>query len=86
MTIKDYFESKQPGLDSPAFRHFAISPSNDNDLTIKPRALYVTVEGNLEMKDDKGTILIYPVTAGQILPFRPVRVLSGTTATVIGWY
>ena len=86
MSIKDYFQNKQPGLDSPAFRHFAIVPDNDNDLAIKPRALYVSVAGNVVLQDDKGVSVIYPVTAGQILPFRPVRVLEATTATVIGWY
>jgi hypothetical protein len=39
------------------------------------------------IRDEGGTDITYPLTDGQILPFRGVRILStGTTATIVGWY
>jgi hypothetical protein len=83
--MADPFASNSAGLSSPAYRHFAITPANE-DLAIRPRAIYVDGDGALVMRDDTGTDITYAVVAGQILPFRAVQVRSGTTATVIGWY
>lgn len=82
----DPFASHQVGLDSPADRHFEITPNDDEDLEIKPRYLYVEESGDLTIMDSKGTEVTYVVTAGQHLRFRPTRVMTSTTATVVGWY
>jgi len=76
---------------APATRHFAITPDDDTDLEAteaQPRALYIGTGGTLSMTDEVGAIVIYTVSDGQVIPFRPVRVrATGTTATgIIGWY
>ena len=84
--MADNFQSHPPGLDSPARRHYAISPSDTVDLLQLPRALRVLTSGNLALRDELGTVITYAVTAGEILPFRAMRVMAtGTTATVVGW-
>lgn len=84
--MPDNFQNVPKGIEAPATRHFAITPSNSTDMTNRPRALYVSVGGNLALRDEKGVEITYAVTAGQVILFRAVRVLAtGTTATVIGW-
>lgn len=83
--VQDVVEGQS--LDSPASRHYAVVPSDTADLPWRPRALYVTADGNLSMMMDGATEpLLYPVTAGSILPIRPRRIMAtGTTATAIAW-
>ena len=69
---------------APAQNHFAITPGVAYD--VLPLALYVESGGNLVMTDQNGTQITYGVASGAILPFRPVSVDAGTTATVVGWY
>jgi hypothetical protein len=83
--MADPFETYTTSLTAPARRHFAITPA-DSDLAIVPRALFVTGDGNLVIRDQEGTDLPYAVTAGMIVPFHAVQVRAATTATVIGWY
>jgi len=84
--MTDRFESFAKGLESPGDRHFAITASDSVDIVPRPRALFCQTAGNLRLRDSAGTELTYTVTAGQILPFRPARLmLTGTTATVFGW-
>ncbi|WP_336802488.1 spike base protein, RCAP_Rcc01079 family [Kaistia sp. MMO-174] len=74
-------------ISGPGTRHFAVTPSNTADLSIQPRALYIASGTTVAIRDEGGVDITYPVTAGQILPFRGVRILAtGTDATVIGWY
>jgi len=65
--------------------HTVITPSDAN-LTDRPLGLKVTVAGNLSIKDEAGTVIVYPVTAGEEFSFSPVAVMAATTATVVGWY
>ena len=81
----DLFQSTATGISGPANRHFAITPA-DEDLAIRPRALYAATGGDIVVRDDEGTDITYSVTAGQIIPLRAVQVRSATTATVVGWY
>ena len=84
--MSDNFQSHQRGLETPADCHIAITPSDSLFIKPRPRALWCQTSGNLALEDREGTVLNYSVTAGQILPFRAVRVLAtGTTATVYGW-
>lgn len=84
--MADPFQTFEPGLSDVASRHFAITPSDDADLAIRPRALYCTAAGNAVVRDELGVDVTYPLTVGQILPFRGVRILETTTATVVGWH
>ncbi|TNC73704.1 spike base protein, RCAP_Rcc01079 family [Rubellimicrobium roseum] len=84
--MSDNFQNHQRGLESPADRHQAITPSDTAPVVPRPRALWCQTAGDLAIEDRDGTRLTYAVAAGQILPFRAVRVLAtGTTATVYGW-
>lgn len=72
---------------NPADRHAAITPSDSTVLNPIPRALRVTVAGNLVLEDADGTAITYPVSAGDIIPFRATKVrATNTTATVVAWY
>jgi hypothetical protein len=85
--MTDTFANFTPGLSDVASRHFAITPSDTTNLAIVPRALFCSAAGNAVIRDEGGVDITYPLSEGQILPFRGVRILStGTTATVVGWY
>ena len=81
----DFFETKSTGLESPANRHYVITPA-DEDLPVRPRAILVTGDGNLVIRDEGGEDVTYSVQEGQLLPFRAVQVRTGTTATCVAWY
>lgn len=84
--MADPFSSHNPKLDSPAGRHFTITPSDSADLDVRPRAIVFQTDGNAVLRDEGGVDITYSRHAGDILPFRAVRVLAtGTTATVVGW-
>ena len=82
--MADRFEGTSSGISGPATRHYAITPAN-SDMAVRPRALYVTVSGDLVLRDEAGTDVTYAVTAGQVITFRALQVRTGTTATVVGW-
>lgn len=86
--MADYFKSVSKTLDSPADRHFAVVPDDAADLAVVPRALRIGGAGDVVLRDATGAEVTYAVTAGEVLAFRPVRVLAtGTTATdIVGWY
>ena len=81
----DFFETKSTGLESPANRHYSITPANE-DLPIRPRAIFVAADGDVVIRDEGGIDITYAATAGDILPFRAVQVRTGTTATCVAWY
>lgn len=76
---------KQYGSD-PATMHYTVTPSNTATLNPIPRSLYVKASGNVTIVDSGNTSISYPVTAGQVLPFRAIRVHTDTDATLIAWY
>lgn len=85
--MEDAFQNLSSGLESPALRHFPVSPSDTEDLPVRPRSIYCNTAGTVALRDVDGTDVTYSVTAGTILPVRCSRVLAtGTTATVAGWY
>jgi hypothetical protein len=86
MSTDDRFDAHAIGLESPADRHAEITPSDDDPVIPRPRALWVNVGGTLVLEDGDGTALSYNVEAGQIIPFRAVKVKeTGTSATVYRW-
>lgn len=83
--MDDPFRKQGTGKTSPANRHFAITPA-DEDLAIRPRAIFVNEGGDLVIRDAGGDDVTYTVEAGQVIPFRAMQVRTGTTAVVVGWY
>ena len=72
----------------PALDCRAITPG-PAALNPTPRALYFATGGNVVVQSagaDAATTATVPVNGGQILPLRPLRILVGTTATVIALY
>ncbi len=85
--MADSFADRQTGLSDVGIHHFTIAPSDSADLPVRVRAIYCKADGTITVRDEGGTDVAYPMTAGAILPFRAVRVLAtGTTGTYVGWY
>lgn len=85
--MDDPYKYHARGLEAAGAVHFAITPDDGNDLSVRPRYLWCNSAGTVMLRDQLGTDLSYMVSAGQVLPFSPVRVLAtGTTATVYGAY
>jgi hypothetical protein len=82
----DKFQGFTDTPSSPVKKHFAIVPSDSQDLADMPKAIYCQAAGNIVIRDSAGTDLTYAMTVGQILLMRPTRVLqTGTTGTYYGW-
>ena len=75
---------KQYGSD-PATLHYVVTPSNTAMLNPIPRSLYVVTAGNLTIVDSANVSITYIVTAGQVIPFRPIRIHTDSTANVVAW-
>ncbi|MEM7722477.1 MAG: hypothetical protein AAF376_08890 [Pseudomonadota bacterium] len=73
-----------PNDTEPANDLRVITPSND-PLSVVPRALYCSVAGNLNITcpDETG---LFPVSAGNIYPIRPTKILPDTTAVMVAVY
>lgn len=86
--MADIFASMPPDvLGAPATRHFAITPHDSNNFAQPPRAIICLTAGTAQVVDGAGTVIGYPMTAGQLLPFRGVRINStSTTGTYAGLY
>jgi hypothetical protein len=84
--LPDPFESHSSKLESPGAQHFTIAPSDTVFLATPTRAIYVNAAGTAVLEDRNGNAISYNLAAGQIVPFRAVRVrATGTTASLIGW-
>jgi hypothetical protein len=82
--MADRFDETALNVFGPATRHYAITAA-DSDLAVRPRALYVLTDGDLVLRDEQGTDITYPVTAGSVLTIRAIQVRAASTATVVGW-
>ncbi len=84
--MSDPFQHHARSLESPATRHFTVTPSDGTDLPLRPRVLYCAAAGSVMLRDAAGTDLAYALEAGDILPVSAVRVLAtGTSAVIYGW-
>jgi hypothetical protein len=85
MAAADTFSLHRPGLESPCDHAAAVTPSDDTDLTVVTRGLYVGGAGNVAVITKGGeTVTFTGVVAGSILPVRVARVkATNTTATTI---
>ena len=87
--MPDSFESQTPGLNSPAYGAFSITPDDAAPLMQVTRAVFVGSEGNMVVTLAHGqTVTLTAVQPGAIYPIRCTHVLqSGTTATgLVGLY
>lgn len=87
--MADNFASWKAGLESPAEHAMEITPSNDTDLAISTRGIYVGVSGDLKVDTVGGsTVVFVNLAAGVIHPIRAKRVhATGTDATnIVGVY
>ena len=82
--MPDIFASTETGLDSPAQRHFTITPSA-TELPQWTRGIYASTSGTATIEDAGGVSIEYIIAAGTVLPIRARRV-TAATATLIGWY
>lgn len=81
MPIDDSFLGPQD-VTAPAARWFPIVPSDENDLPLRPRAIFVGTGGDLVAVDAAGGVATFKTYDGQWMPMRPHRVMAtGTTAT-----
>ena len=69
---------------APAIRWSAVTPDDTATLDPMPRALFIGGTGTVVLEDRTGSIAIWSVVGGQILPVSPLRVrATDTTATNI---
>ena len=85
--MSDNFALNVKGLESPADIHRLIVPADGVDLDPKPRSLRVITAGTIAVRDRLGTIIEYPVIAGEIFVFRAQGIeATGTVdAVVAAW-
>ena len=79
----------QDGIGQPASFAFDITPDDNANLDVIPRAIYIGVTGDVKVDMARdGTVTFVGVAAGEILPIRVKRVYdTNTTATnIIGLY
>ncbi|MEO9652453.1 MAG: hypothetical protein ABJ360_18095 [Roseobacter sp.] len=87
--MSDLFKRFSPGLNSPAFGAFEITPDDETALSHVTRAIYVGGEGNLSLTMLEGQIItLTAVQPGMIYPIRCQLVhQTGTTASgIVGLY
>jgi len=88
ITNKDAFAQKGQGdLDSPAFKAFPITPTNDSNLPATTRGLYIGADGNVfcsmvggNVTHSTANVFFYQVKAGTVLPIRTNGVYEYNTA------
>lgn len=76
-------EKTGDGVGAPASHWYTITPSDSENLTIRPRALFLPVGGDVALRDIDGNDITFTLAAGYH-PLRPNRVLAtGTTADLV---
>ncbi len=70
--------------------HYVVVPDDANDLPYQPKRLLFFAAGNVKIRDEKGTEIVYTVNVGDMYDFRAVRILAaGTTvaaSSIVAWY
>ena len=80
--MADTFQNYATTIESPARKAFSITPDDNNDLAVMPRAIYTGAGGAITLiaADDTTAVTLNFVPAGAILPIRANRILAtGTT-------
>lgn len=82
--MADIFQNV-PDKDNPADRWFLMTPHNSTNEAFQPRGVFCSAPGTAQMVDRLGTVMPVAMTAGQFVPFRPVRInATSTTGTFYG--
>lgn len=90
--MTDHFGGFPRHLQNPGSNAFAITPEDDADLAVIPRAIYVGSEGDLtvvmaDQTSNSTTVTFTGVLAGSLLPIRARRVRESSTAgSLVGIY
>lgn len=80
--MPDLFADFRPGLESPASRLAAVTPSDSVDLAVTSRAINVAAAGNVRVTTSGGDTVTVHIAAGIAFPVRAQRIwATGTTAT-----
>lgn len=70
--------------DSPGQRWKTLTSHATNPLADRPRALYVSGDGNAVIAGDDGNNITFAVVAGQWLALSPLYFRATSTATLVG--
>ncbi len=83
--MKDDFSSYDPGLTAPAAAADMITPSDTEELESVTRAIYLGLDGDLNVVMKSGdTVLLRNLQGGVFYPLRVKQILAtGTTAVDI---
>ena len=82
---KDNFQGAADALNAVSDQGIVITPNDDNDLDEVPKYLYIGATGGaLSMIGRNGETVVFWTVPGQIVAFRPHRILeTNTDATPI---
>lgn len=80
--MADPFSNTVPAMDAPARNFAAVTFDAFNNLPTRPRFLVVGTAGTLVIDGDNATSITVTVPAG-IVPLSPLRIRSGTAASVV---
>jgi hypothetical protein len=82
--MADQFARQPVELDSPGRQFFAITPTNNVDIPLRPRALWVGVAGSITCRGDGGIDVLFSNLTVGWHPIGPVQIqATGTTASGI---
>jgi hypothetical protein len=82
--MADVFATHATGLESPATRLLAVTPSDSTDLAYVSRAVNVAASGLVKLTTVTGDVATVQIAAGIAFPVRAARIwATGTTATGI---
>lgn len=82
---RDDYGSQRDTISSSSLSPFAVTPNDDTDLAVIPKALWIGTGGDVRLRGVNGLPVTFAgVPTGFILPVRASRVYeTGTTATDI---
>lgn len=68
----------------PARRHVLLAADAGADLAVAPRRVYCQAAGDITIRDEAGTDLVYSGVVGAVIDVAPVRIMA-LTGTWYGW-
>ncbi|QFR32376.1 hypothetical protein [Ancylobacter sp. TS-1] len=75
--------SRRPS--DPGVRHKVMTASPaEIPAAERPSVLYAITDGSVTIEDETGVSITYPLAAGTLLPFSPVK-LTAVVGTIVGW-
>ena len=83
--MSDDFAGHAATLFSPGERHQVITAS-PNAISPRPRCLRFGGAGTVTIVDQADVAVTYTVAAGEVMPFRGVKVTATTVSQIVGWW